>query len=326
MPNGQLLSAMVERLEAMEKQFGRHAEAAEQRHTAQQSALQEQIAAEHALLRTARAEAAEHNEAVRAQLLAMEQRHTAEQAALREQLAAEHALRAEHDEAMRARLLAMEQCAADTSAFVEQIVSDLVDFSRESRQHFSEMKDLRAALEGASRAGNRMQFKPRVRVYDTTNDGATVRHIEVECPGVRQDDVQWEEIPGGWRFTIEKVGIDERTVQPVQPLLQECGIWTKDFIYTDARFDLHEEEIILENGVLTIPLRRNDRPRTGRLGRTVVAGSSATRAGTSAAQQMDPLASQCDDMGSQATNAESSFTIVQAASSRMECCDGPEAH
>eukprot|EP00747_Dinoflagellata_sp_TGD_P075021 gnl/TRDRNA2_/TRDRNA2_158560_c0_seq1.p1 gnl/TRDRNA2_/TRDRNA2_158560_c0~~gnl/TRDRNA2_/TRDRNA2_158560_c0_seq1.p1 ORF type:complete len:417 (+),score=67.40 gnl/TRDRNA2_/TRDRNA2_158560_c0_seq1:70-1320(+) len=116
-------------------------------------------------------------------------------------------------------------------------------------------------------------FNPRMNVYDVAKDDATVRYIEVECPGVSQDGVQWQEVPSGWRLTLEKKGLNE-AAWPVHSLQRSCGTWTKDFVYTDGLYELHEDEIMLENGLLTIPLRKKERPRVGRLSTTVSEASS----------------------------------------------------
>eukprot|EP00747_Dinoflagellata_sp_TGD_P136447 gnl/TRDRNA2_/TRDRNA2_175553_c0_seq1.p1 gnl/TRDRNA2_/TRDRNA2_175553_c0~~gnl/TRDRNA2_/TRDRNA2_175553_c0_seq1.p1 ORF type:complete len:282 (-),score=44.84 gnl/TRDRNA2_/TRDRNA2_175553_c0_seq1:975-1694(-) len=117
---------------------------------------------------------------------------------------------------------------------------------------------------GSLSATSSRRLNLTTNVFDVVHDGqATVRYIQVECPG--DVVVQWEEIVGGWRIVVHKRGIDEGLVKPVEPLQQACGTWTRDFVYTDGLFELYEDQITLDNGVLTVPLTRKDRPRTGQL-------------------------------------------------------------
>eukprot|EP00747_Dinoflagellata_sp_TGD_P072455 gnl/TRDRNA2_/TRDRNA2_157488_c2_seq1.p1 gnl/TRDRNA2_/TRDRNA2_157488_c2~~gnl/TRDRNA2_/TRDRNA2_157488_c2_seq1.p1 ORF type:complete len:180 (+),score=20.94 gnl/TRDRNA2_/TRDRNA2_157488_c2_seq1:408-947(+) len=133
------------------------------------------------------------------------------------------------------------------------------------------------------------RFNPRVDIYDAVQEGTTVRYIVVECPGVTRDGVQWEEVLGGVRLMVGKDGMDPLSAQQVWPFQRECGTWIKDFNFDDGRFDLCEEEIVLDHGVLTVPLKKNERPRTGWLGpldNTGVGGRDGMAAGISQPPQV----------------------------------------
>ena len=40
-------------------------------------------------------------------------------------------------------------------------------------------------------------FKIKVNVFDKPNDSGVQRSIRIECPGVVDDDIEWEELPNG---------------------------------------------------------------------------------------------------------------------------------
>ena len=73
-----------------------------------------------------------------------------------------------------------------------------------------------------------VSFDPIVNVFDRAINTGVKRFIRVECPGVVEDDVEWEELPNGVKISInKKPPIEEHSVQPVQPIrlvkLQHCN-------------------------------------------------------------------------------------------------------
>ena len=128
-----------------------------------------------------------------------------------------------------------------------------------------------------------VSFDPIVNVYDRVDDRGTMRLIRIECPGVTEDDLDWEELPNGVKISIDKKRpIDEATVQPVQPIRQHHGVWEQDFLfdYSEGRFELCPDDAALENGVLIVPLRKAHQPRRGKFGqagKTRMQGSAISR-------------------------------------------------
>ncbi|CAK9048090.1 unnamed protein product [Durusdinium trenchii] len=113
-----------------------------------------------------------------------------------------------------------------------------------------------------------VSFDPNVNVFDKSISAGIQRYIRVECPGVVDDDIQWEELPNGVKITInKKPPIEEHSVHPVQPIRQHHGVWEREFLFdhSDGRFELCEEEAELEAGVLTMVLRKTLQPRKGKL-------------------------------------------------------------
>ena len=115
-----------------------------------------------------------------------------------------------------------------------------------------------------------VSFDPIVNVYDrTTTTHGTSRYIRIECPGVTEEDVEWEELPNGVKISVDKKRpIDEHAVQPVQPIRQHHGVWEQEFSfdYSEGRFELSPEEAAFENGVLTVVLKKAAQPRRGKFG------------------------------------------------------------
>ncbi|CAE7382271.1 unnamed protein product [Symbiodinium natans] len=118
-----------------------------------------------------------------------------------------------------------------------------------------------------------VSFEPNVNVFDQRVEDGTERHITIECPGVSEEDIEWEELSNGVKVTIQKSkAIDEAVVQPVQPIMQNHGTWFKNFVFDhgDGRFELRGgEDCILEQGVLTIKLHKSSQSRRGKVGRHV---------------------------------------------------------
>eukprot|EP00435_Cladocopium_sp_Y103_P050101 s2994_g15.t1 len=115
-----------------------------------------------------------------------------------------------------------------------------------------------------------VSFDPIVNVFDKAIDNGVQRFIRIECPGVVEDEIEWEELPNGVKVTInKKPPIEEHAVQPVEPIRQHHGVWEREFLFDHAegRFELYEDEATLENGVLTMVLKKALQPRKGRLGK-----------------------------------------------------------
>ncbi|CAK9059423.1 Uncharacterized protein SCF082_LOCUS31486 [Durusdinium trenchii] len=113
-----------------------------------------------------------------------------------------------------------------------------------------------------------VSFDPIVNVFDKSISTGIQRFIRIECPGVVDDDIEWEELPNGVKITInKKPPIEEHSVQPVEPIRQHHGVWEREFLFdhSDGRFELCEEEAELEAGVLTMVLRKTLQPRKGKL-------------------------------------------------------------
>ena len=81
-----------------------------------------------------------------------------------------------------------------------------------------------------------VSFDPIVNVYDRVDERGATRLIRIECPGVTEDDLDWEELPNGVKISIDKKRpIDEAVVQPVQPIRQHHGVWERTFTLTIPR-------------------------------------------------------------------------------------------
>jgi len=117
-----------------------------------------------------------------------------------------------------------------------------------------------------------VSFEPTVNVYDKRGETIIKRIIEVECPKVAEDDVDWEELANGVKITIRKhKAIDEMSVHPVYPIRQHHGVWEREFRFDSAegRYEICPEEFALEHGVLTVTLSRPLKARKGKLGRGI---------------------------------------------------------
>eukprot|EP00435_Cladocopium_sp_Y103_P026848 s1653_g6.t1 len=123
-----------------------------------------------------------------------------------------------------------------------------------------------------------VSFDPIVNVFDKPIDCGLQRTIRIECPGVVDDDIEYEELANGVKVTInKKPPIEEHAVQPVEPIRQHHGVWERDFLFdpTEGRFELCDDEATLENGVLTMVLKKAMQPRKGRLGKARARRSQA---------------------------------------------------
>ena len=100
-------------------------------------------------------------------------------------------------------------------------------------------------------------FSPEPMIFDRTSDGYRHRTIQFECPGVRPEDVCWDQTGEGLtiRMTKKKL-IDEGSVTAVSGLRQQSGVYEKSFKFPDGPFELAEDECKLEYGVLKIALKK----------------------------------------------------------------------
>ena len=102
-------------------------------------------------------------------------------------------------------------------------------------------------------------FSPDPAIYDEKHGEYLWRTIQIECPGVKEEQVNWEEGGDGLTVTIEKSKlVDEGAVTMVEgfPLRQQSGIWKKLFHFADGPFELVEDECALEYGVLKLQLKK----------------------------------------------------------------------
>lgn len=118
-----------------------------------------------------------------------------------------------------------------------------------------------------------ISFEPCANVFDQRVEDGTERLIQIECPGVSEEDIEWEELSNGVKVTIKKEKrIDEAVVQPVQPIMQNHGTWVRNFVFdhNDGRFELRgPQDFSLDQGVLTIKLHKSSKSRRGKVGRHV---------------------------------------------------------
>lgn len=127
-----------------------------------------------------------------------------------------------------------------------------------------------------------VSFEPIVNMYGQHVQDRVHLIIMVECPGVRLQDVDLEELPNGVKIRLEKhVAIDEQQVEAVSPLQQQHGTWEREFVYdpSEGHFELHEPgSSPLEFSVLTVVLSRRHARRAWNLGRVQAAASTPASA------------------------------------------------
>jgi hypothetical protein len=113
-----------------------------------------------------------------------------------------------------------------------------------------------------------VSFDPLVNVFEKVIDNQVHRKIQVECPRVTVDEFEWEKLPNGVKVTICKAkAFDAAKIKKVYPIRQYFGTWEKEFEFhkDEGRFELQEDAISLQNGVLTLVLRRAVKGKVGRL-------------------------------------------------------------
>jgi hypothetical protein len=112
-----------------------------------------------------------------------------------------------------------------------------------------------------------VSFDPLVNVFDRVIDNQVHRTIQVECPRVTDDQIEWEEIPNGVKVTIRKPkAFDEATIKKVYPIHSTYGVWEKEFAFPreEGHFNFFQDASRLEHGVLTLVLKAV-KARKGRL-------------------------------------------------------------
>jgi len=105
-----------------------------------------------------------------------------------------------------------------------------------------------------------MSFNPEVNVYQKPSDEQVNGYIQIVCPGVLGDDCEVQDVGNGVRVRLEKHKlIDELLVVPMAewPIRQNHGVWEKtiSFDSSDGWFELDEDSIKLEDGMLTMMLK-----------------------------------------------------------------------
>ena len=102
-------------------------------------------------------------------------------------------------------------------------------------------------------------FSPDPAAYDEKRGDYLCRTIQIECPGVQEDQIHWEQSGNGVKIRIEKSRlVDEASVTSVEgfPLRQQSGVWEKLFRFPDGPFEVFQDECSLEHGVLRIRLKK----------------------------------------------------------------------
>jgi hypothetical protein len=116
-----------------------------------------------------------------------------------------------------------------------------------------------------------VSFDPTVNVFEEVIDdppnGQTIyRIIQVDCPQVPQEQIEWEDGTNGVKITICKPkAIDEAKITKLcrYPIRQQYGTWEQEFEFPkeEGNFEILEDACCLKNGVLKIVLRKSSRFR-----------------------------------------------------------------
>ena len=111
-------------------------------------------------------------------------------------------------------------------------------------------------------------FNPEPAIYDEKDAEYLYRTIVVECPGVIDQQVEWEDDGGRFILTITKSKLfDEGSVTIVEGFSsrQQSGIWKKEFHFQDGPFAIGRDSFHLADGVLRVRLKKSLLKRRGRL-------------------------------------------------------------
>ena len=130
-----------------------------------------------------------------------------------------------------------------------------------------------------------VSFNPHLNVVEKSTEEGVQRVIYVECPGVKEAEV--ERKPNGVRIEIDKKPlIAEKQVVEVRPIQQSHGIWEREYLVpvSEGAFELDEDASGVEDGVLTVVLKKVMKTEKVRL------GQKAQKAQTSLASS--PMASE----------------------------------
>eukprot|EP00435_Cladocopium_sp_Y103_P053086 s2994_g16.t3 len=129
-----------------------------------------------------------------------------------------------------------------------------------------------------------VSFDPVVNVFDKEleNGSGMRRFIRIECPGVDEDEIDFsDDVPNGVKVVInKKAPIEEHAVREVEPIRQTHGVWMQEFSFDQSEgcFKPCEDETTLENGVLTIVLKKTA-PRKWRVGKVGARQSNVSEQG-----------------------------------------------
>jgi len=110
-----------------------------------------------------------------------------------------------------------------------------------------------------------VNFEPKTNVYEHREGREVRRTIEVECPGVPDENIVVTELPNGVKVEIQKdKSIDENRVEAIEPLRQNHGRWFREFNFESShgKFQVEARGVCLERGLLRITLRRQSVGRT----------------------------------------------------------------
>lgn len=101
-------------------------------------------------------------------------------------------------------------------------------------------------------------FNPEALIYDEWTPDYLVRTMLFECPGVKPEQVSWDQQNAGeLTISIEKSKlVEEGSVTAVSALRQTSGKFNKTFNFPDGPFEVAPEECGLDLGVLKIVLKK----------------------------------------------------------------------
>eukprot|EP00929_Paragymnodinium_shiwhaense_P001184 TRINITY_DN1013_c1_g1_i4.p1 TRINITY_DN1013_c1_g1~~TRINITY_DN1013_c1_g1_i4.p1 ORF type:complete len:589 (+),score=107.88 TRINITY_DN1013_c1_g1_i4:137-1903(+) len=102
-------------------------------------------------------------------------------------------------------------------------------------------------------------FNPKPMIFDRLceGQGTQLRTIMIPSPGIRSEDV--EAVMQGGVLTVtlnRKKLIDESSVEAVEPIHEEYGVWKHTFAFPNNHFD-EEPDMQLGNGILTFVLKKS---------------------------------------------------------------------
>ena len=110
-------------------------------------------------------------------------------------------------------------------------------------------------------------YNPHVNVYDTTEDNAILRTVEIECPGVEEEDIEWEERDNGILVTLEKKKrIDEGKVEGLDghKLKQTFGIFKKQLSFPDGPWVPNYDAFSMDLGIFRMFFKKSLSSKKGR--------------------------------------------------------------
>ena len=103
-------------------------------------------------------------------------------------------------------------------------------------------------------------FNPHVNIYDYRNEIEIVRTVQIECPGVNEDDVCLEIGENGINVKIEKKKlINECSVEGLDGhgLHQTFGLFNRQITFPDGPWQEHEDGFGIDKGILKMIFRKS---------------------------------------------------------------------